>query len=144
MTGRFRGDCGGRRDNEGALKEGTANVKVGDSTRAVKTGQALFVKKNLMREPTAPELQEATTWNDKTLTIANRTLRDVLPQLKRWYGLDIKVVDLPLLDRPVSFQSSLDSQMEAIKGIESSAHVKFGYEGKTMVFRDATAPPKKK
>jgi ferric-dicitrate binding protein FerR (iron transport regulator) len=127
-----------------ALKEGTANVKVGDSTRAVKTGQALFVKKNLMREPTAPELQEATTWNDKTLTIANRTLRDVLPQLKRWYGLDIKVVDLPLLDRPVSFQSSLDSQMEAIKGIESSAHVKFGYEGKTMVFRDATPPPKKK
>jgi len=127
-----------------ALKEGTANVKVGDSTRAVKTGDALFVKKNVMREATAPELQEATTWNDKTLTISNRQLRDVLPQLKRWYGLDIKVVDLPLLDRSVSLQSSLDSQMEAIKGVESSANVKFGWEGKTMVFRDATAPAKKK
>jgi ferric-dicitrate binding protein FerR (iron transport regulator) len=127
-----------------ALKEGTANVKVGDSTRAVKTGQALFVKKNLMRDPTASELQEATTWNDKTLTISNRQLRDVLPQLKRWYGLDIKVVDLPLLDRPVSMQASLDSQMEAIKAIEKSANVKFGYEGKTMVFRDAAPAPKKK
>ena len=126
-----------------ALKEGTATVKVGDSTRTVGAGQAVFVKNSAMREPTAPELQEATTWNDKTLTISNRTLRDVLPQLKRWYGVDIKVVDLPLLDRPVSIQASLDSPKEAITAVEKSANVKFGYEGKTMVFRGAAAPAKK-
>ena len=127
-----------------ALKEGTAIVKVGDSTRTVGAGQAVFVKNSKMREPTAPELQEATTWNDKTLTIANRTLRDVLPQLRRWYGIDIKVLDLPLLERPVSLQASLDSPKEAISGVEKSANVKFGYEGKTMVFRDAAPPAKKK
>ena len=127
-----------------ALKEGTATVKVGDSTRTVGAGQAVFVKDSRMREPTEPELQEATSWNDKTLTIANRSLRDVLPQLKRWYGIDIKVVDLPLLDRPVSLQASLDSPKEAISGVEKSANVKFGYEGKTMVFHDAAAPAKKK
>ena len=126
-----------------ALKDGSAIVKVGDSTRTVGAGQAVFVKNSRMREPTAPELQEATSWNDKTLTIANRSLRDVLPQLKRWYGVDIKVLDLPLLDRPVSLQASLDSPKEAISGVEKSANVKFGYEGKTMVFRDA-APAKKK
>lgn len=127
-----------------ALKDGSAIVKVGDSTRTVGAGQAVFVKNSKMREPTAPELQEATTWNDKTLTIANRSLRDVLPQLKRWYGIDIKVLDLPLLDRPVSLQASLDSPKEAITGVEKSANVKFGYEGKTMVFRDAAPPAKKK
>jgi ferric-dicitrate binding protein FerR (iron transport regulator) len=127
-----------------ALKEGTATVKVGDSTRTVGAGQAVLVKSNTMREPTTPELQEATSWNDKTLTIANRTLRDVLPQLKRWYGIDVKVVDLPLLDRPVSIQASLDSPKEAITAVEKSANVKFGYEGKTMVFHDAAAPAKKK
>lgn len=127
-----------------ALKEGTATVKVGDSTRTIGAGQAVFVKNSAMREPTAPELQEATSWNDKTLTIANRSLRDVLPQLKRWYGVDIKVLDLPLLDRPVSLQASLDSPKEAITGVEKSANVKFGYEGKTMVFRDAAPPAKKK
>ena len=127
-----------------ALKEGTATVKVGDSTRAIGAGQAVFVKNSKMREPTAPELQEATSWNDKTLTIANRSLRDVLPQLKRWYGIDIKVLDLPLLDRPVSLQASLDSPKEAITGVEQSANVKFGYEGKTMVFRDAAPGAKKK
>lgn len=127
-----------------ALKDGSAIVKVGDSTRTVGAGQAVFVKNSKMREPTAPELQEATSWNDKTLTIANRSLRDVLPQLKRWYGIDIKVLDLPLLDRPVSLQASLDSPKEAITGVEKSANVKFGYEGKTMVFRDAAPPAKKK
>jgi ferric-dicitrate binding protein FerR (iron transport regulator) len=129
-----------------ALKEGSATVKVGDSLRVVKTGQAVFVKNNLMREPTPPEVQEATSWNDNTLTIANRQLRDVLPQLKRWYGVDIKVLDAPLLDRPVSMQSSLESTREAINGVEQSAHVKFGYEGeaKMMVFRDAGPAPKAK
>lgn len=127
-----------------ALKEGTANVKVGDSVRVVSTGQALLVKNNVAREPTSLELQEATTWNDKTLTIANRPLRDVLPQLKRWYGLDIKVLDRPLLDRPVTMQASLDSPREAYTAVEKSANVKFGYEGKTMVFRDAGPAPKAK
>ena len=125
-----------------ALKEGSANVKVGDTIRVVKAGQALFVKGKTLRDPTPLELQEATTWNDNKLTIANRQLREVLPLLKRWYGLDIKVVDTKLLDRPVTLQASLDSPKEAYTGVEQSANVKFGYEGKTMVFTDA--PPKKK
>jgi ferric-dicitrate binding protein FerR (iron transport regulator) len=124
-----------------ALKEGSATVTVHDSTRVVKAGEAVFVKNAAMRVPTAPELQEATSWNDKTLTIANRSLRDVLPQLKSWYGLDIKVLDRPLLDRPVTIQASLDSPREAITAVEQSANLKFGYEGaaKLMVFRDAGA-----
>src|SRR6185503_15487998 len=104
----------------------------------VAPGKALLVTKTgETREPTPGELQEATTWVDHTLTVSNRQLREVLPQLKRWYGVDIKVLDLPLLDRPVSLQASLDSPKEAISGVEKSANVKFDYEEKTMVFRDA-------
>src|SRR6185503_5088604 len=99
----------------------------------VAPGKALLVTKTgETREPTPGELQEATTWVDHTLTVSNRQLRQVLPQLKRWYGVDIKV-----LDRPVSLQASLDSPKEAISGVEKSANVKFDYEEKTMVFRDA-------
>jgi transmembrane sensor len=126
-----------------ALKEGSAKVKVGDSLRVLSAGQAVLVKGNTMRAPTPLELQEATTWNDNVLTIANRQLRDVLPLLKRWWGLDVKVVDKPLLDRLVTLHASLDSPKEAYTGVEQSAHVKFGYQGKTMVFTDA-APAKKK
>lgn len=125
------------------LKEGTANIsRLGsrDSAHVVTAGHALLITKGgAVREPTGPELEEATSWNEHTLTIAKRPLRDALPQLRRWYGIDIKVLDLPLLDRPVTVQAALDSPNEAIKAIEQSANVKFGYDDKTMVFRDAKA-----
>ena len=120
-----------------AVQQGGATVQVGDSLRAVTAGQAVLVSKKTMRVPTAVELDEATSWNDHKLTIANRQLRDVLPQLKRWYGLDIHVLDKPLLDRPVTMQAALDSPNDAITGVSKSANVKFGYEGKMMVFTDA-------
>lgn len=125
------------------LKEGSANVSlVGsrDSARVVGAGHAVVVTKGgRIREPSATELEEATSWNEHTLTIADRPLGEALPQLRQWYGLDIKVPDLALLDRRVTLQASLDSPTEAIKGIEQSANVKFGYadDGKTMTFTDA-------
>jgi transmembrane sensor len=127
-----------------ALKEGSASVTVGDSSHAVAAGHGLYVKGNTTRDATPAEIDEATSWNDHVLTVSNRQLREVLPQLKDWYGSDIKVTDLPLLDRPVSITASLDSPLEAINAIERSANLKFGYEGKTMVFHDATPAPKKK
>src|SRR5690349_1001084 len=122
-----------------ALKQGSASVKVGDSIRVVGAGKAVLVKNQTMRDPTAGELAEATTWNEQTLTISNRQLRDVLPQLRRWYGLDIKVIDRTLLDRMVTMQASLDSPKEAINAVQQSANVQFAWapDGKTMVFNDA-------
>jgi transmembrane sensor len=120
------------------VKEGTVTMKVGDSTYTIAAGKALRAEKSgQVHEPTPEQLEEAISWNDHTVTIANRQLRDVLPQLKRWYGLDIKVLDLPLLDRPVSIRATADSPREAITAVEKSADLKFGYMEKTMVFRDA-------
>ena len=120
------------------VKEGTVNVQLGEQITPIPTGKALVVTKSgALRDPTQAELDEATSWGDHKLTIANRQLREVLPQLKRWYGVDIKVLDLPLLDRPVTMQASLDSPKEAITAVEKSANVKFDYSDKTMIFRDA-------
>jgi ferric-dicitrate binding protein FerR (iron transport regulator) len=129
-----------------ALKDGSANVKVGDSVRTVAAGKALFVKNKVMRDATAPEIEEATSWNEQTLTISNRQLRDVLTSLRRWYGLDIKVLDAPLLDRLVTIQASLDSPKEAINAVQQSANLQFawGEDGKTMLFKDAPAKGAKK
>jgi ferric-dicitrate binding protein FerR (iron transport regulator) len=120
------------------VKGGTVTVRVGDSTHTVAAGKALRVdKSNAVSEPTQDQLDEAISWNDHKVTIVNQQLRDVLPQLKRWYGLDIKVLDLPLLDRPVTLRASADSPREAISAVEKSADVKFGYMEKTMIFKDA-------
>jgi len=118
------------------VREGTVSVRTGDSVRTVAKGGGIAVTAGKFRDVTPGEKEELTTWSDGNLTISGRQLRVVLPELKRWYGLDIKVPDLPLLDRSVTIHAPLDSPQAAITEVEKSAGLKFGYEGKTMVFRD--------
>jgi ferric-dicitrate binding protein FerR (iron transport regulator) len=118
------------------VREGQVSVRAGDSARTVAKGSGIAVAGGKFRDVTPGETEELTTWSDGNLTISGRQLRAVLPELKRWYGLDIKVPDLPLLDRTVTIHAPLDSPQAAITEVEKSAGLKFGYEGKTMVFRD--------
>jgi len=132
------------------VPEGTATVKVDKQERPLSTGQALVIESNgTMREPTPAELGVATNWTNRRVTVA-RKLMDVVEELNRWYGTDIKVPELKAHDRPASVDAPLDSLRVAIAQVENSAGVTFGYEGQTMVFRlkkdstAAAAKPKKK
>jgi ferric-dicitrate binding protein FerR (iron transport regulator) len=117
------------------VPDGQATVKVDKQERALSNGQALVIESNgTMREPTPAELGVATNWTTRRVTIA-RQLRDVVTELNRWYGVDIKVPELKALDRPASVDAPLDSLRVAIAQVENSADVTFGYEGQTMVFR---------
>lgn len=125
------------------VKEGTVDVLVGEAIRNVATGMSYVVSNTgEIRVPSAEELAEASTWADGTVSIHGRTLRQALPQLKRWYGLDIKVPDSRLLDRPVYVSAKLDSPREAIAAVEKSGGVKWGYIGENMVFQD-TVPTRR-
>ena len=93
--------------------------------------------------PSAEELDEARTWADGNVTIVGHTLRYVLPQMKRWYGLDIHVPDTKLLDRKVFVRAALNSPKEAITSVEQSGGLKFAYIGDNMAFQD-TVPGKAK
>jgi ferric-dicitrate binding protein FerR (iron transport regulator) len=124
------------------VTEGNVEVREGKSTHPLPAGSALFVMRGQSPRPaSADEREEADGWRSGTLTLANRPLRDVLPQLRRWYDLDVKVPDSALLDRRVTLRASLDSTRQAIRGIEQSAGVTFGYQGQTMVFEDSKAKP---
>jgi ferric-dicitrate binding protein FerR (iron transport regulator) len=92
-----------------------------------------------MRVPSAEELDEARTWVDGNVTIVGHTLRHVLPQLKRWYGLDVHVPDTRLLDRKVFVRAAVNSPKEAISSIEESGGLKFTYIGENMAFQDTAA-----
>ena len=70
-----------------------------------------------------------------TLAIENRSLKDALAQMKRWYGYDIRVPQDSLLLRKVTMRASLDSGMQAIRLVEKSTGLEFGYAGQNMVFR---------
>jgi len=124
------------------VKEGSVDVKSGKLIVELKQNQTAYVDRGNMREATADERATAFNWLDGRISIPNSTLREVVAGLSRWFNMDVKVVDLPLLDRPASLDVPLDSSLLAIKQVEKSASVKFVYEGETKVFRDATPAAK--
>ena len=122
------------------VKQGNVDVKHGDNLRNVPQGMSVLVGGDgAMRVPSPEELQEAINWVDGTVTIAGRQLRYVLPQMKRWYGLDIKVPDAALMDRTVFLSAPVNSPREAIASVEASGGLRFTYIGENMAFEDTTA-----
>jgi ferric-dicitrate binding protein FerR (iron transport regulator) len=124
------------------VKQGSVDIKTGKTDTEVHANQAAFADRGTVREATADERAAAFNWLDGRITIPNSTLRNVVGGLSRWFNMDVKVPDLPLLERPASLDVPLDSSLLAIKQVEKSANVKFGYEGDTKVFRDATPAAK--
>lgn len=116
------------------LPEGSAKVKVGKDEMPMSAGQTLVVADHTMRQPTPEETAEATSWTTRRV-VMSRQLRDVVAELNRFYGVDIKVPELKALDRPASIDAPLDSLRIAIAQVEQSSGLSFGYEGSTMLFR---------
>ena len=119
-------------------KEGQVTVHAEGDPRTVTAGQAVFVDaEGAIREPTQQELDEALAWADGRLVMTQKPMPEALQQLQRWYALGLVVRDSSILDRAVSMNVSLDSSQKAIAALEQSANVKFGYEGRIRVLRDA-------
>jgi ferric-dicitrate binding protein FerR (iron transport regulator) len=119
------------------VREDSVIVKHGETIRNVAKGNSLLVTNTgEMSIPSTEQVAEAAGWADGTVTISGQTLRYILPQLKRWYGLDVKVPDNTLLDRKVFLSAAANSPKEALTSVEKSAGVKFTYVGENMVFQD--------
>jgi ferric-dicitrate binding protein FerR (iron transport regulator) len=124
------------------VTEGNVDVREGKLVRPLSAGTALFIAHGQAPRIASPdERDEADGWRTGNLAITNRTLRDVLPQLKRWYNLDVIVPDSALLARKVTLRASLDSSRQAIRGVEQSTGLQFGYRGQNMVFEEAAGQP---
>jgi transmembrane sensor len=120
------------------VKEGRVSVQGQGETRTLTAGQALMVDADgTLREPTADELDAALGWTEGRLVLRQMPVRDALKHLQRWYALGLVVRDSAILDRPVAMNVSLDSSRTAITALEQGADVKFGYEGRVRVLRDA-------
>lgn len=120
------------------VRTGSTTVRANGETRAVAAGHAVRVDDKGITDLTASPLDEAFAWADDGFVVDAKPLSAVLPQFVRWYGLDIKVPDQSLLTRPVTMRAKLASSREAIAALEKAANVKFDYEDKTMVLRNAT------
>jgi DNA-directed RNA polymerase specialized sigma24 family protein len=123
---------------------GSVSVKRGNETRALGPGGALAIPATgPLVTPSAELLAESFSWMDGRVVAREQPLRAVLKQFTRWYGIEFKIKDPPILDRPVTVDASLDSSREAITALERSGRVIFSYEGKQMMLADSGSVKKK-
>jgi hypothetical protein len=66
--------------------------------------------------------------------VTDKSLSEALSMMKRWYGSMILAPNQALLERKTSFRAPLDSQKVAIRGIEASTGLQFGWIGQNMAF----------
>jgi transmembrane sensor len=124
------------------VSSGTVQVGKRTSMHDVAAGSAVVASDSSVRPATAGERDEADAWRSGMLVVNDKSLGQVLPMLKRWYGMTILVQQPPLLERKVTLRASLDSTRQAIRAIEQSAGVQFGYIGQNMAFHDTAGAAK--
>jgi len=125
------------------VMEGSVDVRVGKGDgRTVSANQAVSVDgAGVMSDASADEAAEASSWTTGTLTMVNRPLRDILPQLQRWYKVDAGVRDMKLLDRKSTLKANLDSGNVALDQVAKGAGLTVIKDAGHTVLIDAAAKP---
>ena len=121
------------------VSEGSVKVGKPKELTDVAAGGAVIAKDSVVRQATAAEKEEADSWRSGMLVVNDKPLGQVLNQMKKWYGLTILVPQPKLMERKASFRASLDSTRQAIRGIEASTGLQFGYVGQNMAFTEKSA-----
>jgi len=124
------------------VSSGTVKVGKGKHMHDVPAGSALVANDTSARAATAAERDAADAWRTGTLVVTDKTLSQALSMMKRWYGSMILAPNQAILERKTSFRAPLDSQKVAIKGIEQSTGLQFGWIGQNMAFYEPDAKAK--
>jgi ferric-dicitrate binding protein FerR (iron transport regulator) len=122
------------------VDSGTVSVDAGDQSRDVAAGETVAIAAGAAPRAAPQALSdEMLAWTTDSLVVSERPLRDVLPQIARWYALDLWVADSALLDRPVALRAGLGSSGEVIRALEESANVRIRNVDRRLFITDAPA-----
>ena len=125
------------------VREGSVSVLLGKEPTVIAAGNSIVIDSaGASRKPSDAELDEALGWSDGHVSLNDRTLRDALPEIERWYGVHIGAPDPKHLDAKVTMTAPLDSVRLMISALEKSTQLKFGYAGANMIVYDPKNPPK--
>ena len=120
---------------------GGLTISSDTATRQLAEGKAARVLADgRIVDPTPDEVTEATSWTGGRLMVNNRTIKDILPMLLRWYNADVRA-EPALLTRTVTMNALLGRTDSVIAALEKAGNVKQIYLKQQMVLVDA--PPKK-
>jgi ferric-dicitrate binding protein FerR (iron transport regulator) len=131
-----------------SVAEGQVDVTIrdGDAKSTVSAGNAVRVRGDSI-EPLDAEARDLTlTWMRDTLVFVDRPVKEIIPELQRWYSLDPKLDHDSLGNRRVSLKIALQSSGDAIKALADSAnlHIGFDKDEKVVLSAKPAGPPAKK
>jgi ferric-dicitrate binding protein FerR (iron transport regulator) len=122
------------------VREGSVSIEGRDDVFSLSAGEAVGVDSlGGLHEVDASQVKDAMGWLDGRLRMTDRTLGDVIPEVRKWYAIDLRVNDPRLLERKVTIDASLESSREVIAALETAGGLKFGYshDGTQMILGDA-------
>jgi len=128
-----------------AVREGEVVLRTPKDKRTIRPGEGAAVAAGgTLVVPTPALVEESFSWVGGQLTVVDRPLREVLPALRRWYGLDLVPADSSMLDRLVSLRAGLDSAGEILRALQTNAAMVVDQKGSRMVLRDLAPAGKKR
>lgn len=118
--------------------EGSVEVRLPNKqVTPVLAGQTVIVGDADVVAASAAETARLTGWVDGMITVKGETLADVLPQMRRWWGLVITVKDPAIGNVGAEFSAPATDPTAAIAELEKATTLKLVWENKQMVLRPA-------
>lgn len=120
-----------------AVAEGTVAVAAPDSGAA---GRAVLTRGDLARLSSRGGVQvergidlgQYLAWTEGRLVFVNVLLREVIPQLERWYDLEIRLADSALARLPLTASLGTESAPEMLRLLELSLDVRVARQGRVV------------
>jgi ferric-dicitrate binding protein FerR (iron transport regulator) len=121
--------------------EGTLEVRMAAGNRTLAAGAVMRVGRDgAVDTPADAGALQAFAWTDGRLVLTEATVGEAAQQMRRWYGMDIAVVDSTAAAQRISLSVPLESSQGAIAAIEGSAPVRFAWVDGQMTFQPAALP----
>jgi ferric-dicitrate binding protein FerR (iron transport regulator) len=112
------------------VDQGSVHVRVRDSgdDHTVEAGQAVRVSRDGSVSPLDGAARDGMfAWTRDSLIVTDMPLRDVVPQLVRWYDLKLALGDPAVGDKRISVRLGLESSGTALEAVRQAAGLKIEF-----------------
>ncbi|HYW32985.1 MAG TPA: FecR domain-containing protein [Gemmatimonas sp.] len=122
------------------VREGSVQVRVRDTgdDHTVSAGQAVRIARDGSVSAMSPAIGDAAfAWTRDSLVINDMPLREVVPQLVRWYDLKLAIGDPSINDQRVTARLGLESSGAALEAVRKAAGlvIEFGADKEVVLKR---------
>jgi ferric-dicitrate binding protein FerR (iron transport regulator) len=120
------------------VEQGSVRVRVrdGEENHTVTAGQAVLIARDGSVAPLDAAARDGMfAWTRDSLILNDMPLRDVVPQLVRWYDLKLALGDPALGDKRISVRLGLESSGNALEAVRSAAglRIEFGKDKEVVL-----------